>query len=156
LTVLCLTGTKSEHLPGSTATTSIRWYNWSPHHFTCQYSRCRSRSIQDSRPSSVPAIFLLIILYTSYLAYDKPRLIPRRTSWSYICAPALMQFLQPGSPSQLTVVKPPRHSGSPPSYWFAFDHRIFLSPHRPPLSFSSFTPPSARSHVLPIRCLLRS
>jgi len=48
--------------------------------------------------------YFLIILYTSYSAYDKPGLIPRRISWSSICAPALVSFLRSCSPSRLSQV----------------------------------------------------
>ena len=48
--------------------------------------------------------FFVIILYTSCSAYDKPGLIPRRISWSSICAPAMVSFLRSCSPSRLSQV----------------------------------------------------
>jgi hypothetical protein len=43
--------------------------------------------------------FVLIILYTSYSAYNKPRLIPGRSSWSYkakVTEGLKIDFLCPG------------------------------------------------------------
>jgi hypothetical protein len=48
--------------------------------------------------------FLLIILFTSYSAYDKPWLIPGRSSWSCVYALALVLSLQSCSPSRLGQV----------------------------------------------------
>ena len=55
-------------------------------------------------PNPVLFFFFVIILYTSCSAYDKPGLIPRRISWSSICAPAMVSFLRSCSPSRLSQV----------------------------------------------------
>jgi hypothetical protein len=48
--------------------------------------------------------FFLIILYTSYSAYDKPWLVPGRSSWSCVYALALVFSLRSCSPSRLGQV----------------------------------------------------